>query len=213
MNPFSQTVVKRYDGLSKEDCCLSCGNALSFAGIQTGEVCVDLGSGQGHDVLRMAILTGDSGFSYGIDISDGMIDTARNKAIKLQINHVAFIHSPLESLTLNNNIADVVISNCSINHSLDQAKVWQEIYRILKPGGRFVVSDIYALEEVPQVYAIDPLSVAECWAGAVVKERYIQNMIEAGMKNLEIIEESSPYKKGEIHVVSFTISGRKIAGK
>ncbi len=213
MGTFSQTVVKRYNDLSKEDCCLSCGKALSFANVQAGETCVDLGSGQGHDVLRMAILAGDSGFSYGIDISEGMIETARNNASKLQLKNVSFIRSPLESLTLENNITDVVISNCTINHSLDQAKVWREIARILKPGGRFVVSDIYALEQVPDEFASDPKAVSECWAGAVVKDMYIKHILDAGMEHLEMLEESLPYEKGKIRVASFTISGQKISNK
>ena len=213
MNTFSQTVVKRYNGLSQEDCCLSCGKAFSFAGVLAGEVCVDLGSGQGHDVLRMAILTGESGFSYGIDISEGMIEAARNNASKLQLKNVSFVHSPLESLTLESNSADVVISNCTINHSLDQAKVWQEIARILKPGGRFVVSDIYSLEQVPEEFASDPEAVSECWAGAVIKDIYIKNILEAGMEKLEMLEESLPYEKCKIRVASFTISGQKISYK
>lgn len=211
MDSFSQTLVKRYDRLAGEDCCLSCGKAISFANVKTGEICVDLGSGQGHDVLRMAILSGKTGFVYGIDMSEGMMETARNNAKKLHVNHVDFLHSPLEEIHLENNMADVVISNCTINHSLDQAKVWKEISRILKPGGRFVVSDIYALEKVPTSYANDPEAVAECWAGAIIREEYIQNIIDAGLAGLEILEESLPYEKGKIKVASFTISGKKLS--
>ncbi len=209
MNTFSQTIVKRYDSLASEDCCLSCGKALSFANVQAGEVCVDLGSGKGHDVLRMAILSGPEGFVYGLDMSEGMIEVARNNASKLQLKNVTFVKSPLEDIPLESEMADVVISNCTINHSLDQAKVWSEIARILKPGGRFVVSDIYALEKVPEKYANDPVAVSECWAGAVIQEEYIQNILDAGLTGLGILEESLPYEKGKVRVASFTISGKK----
>lgn len=209
MNSFSQTIAKRYDSLASEECCLSCGKALSFSGVQAGEICVDLGSGKGHDVLRMAILSGDTGFAYGIDMSEAMMETASNNAGKLQLKNVAFIRSPLEEIQLESEMADVVISNCTINHSLNQAKVWQEIARILKPGGRFVVSDIYAIEKIPEKYANDPVAVSECWAGAVIQEEYIKNIIDAGLTGLEILEESSPYEKGKVRVASFTISGKK----
>ncbi len=209
MNQYSASISSRYDELAGQACCLSCGAALSLADIKPGFVCVDLGSGKGHDVLRMAVMTGETGFAYGIDISDGMMETARNNAAKLQLKHVAFIKSELENIQLDSHLADVVISNCTINHSLDQAAVWREISRILKPGGSFVVSDIYALEEVPSAYASDPRAVAECWAGAVVKETYLQNVMDAGLSDIEIIEESRPYEKGSIFVASFTIKGRK----
>ncbi len=209
MKNFPQTLVKRYDKLASEDCCLSCGKAFSFSRVQAGEVCVDLGSGQGHDVLRMAIVAGETGRAYGIDLSQGMIETARNNLAKLQLKNVAFISSPLEAIQLDNDLADVVISNCTINHSLEQARVWKEVFRILKPGGRFVVSDIYSLEQVPSEYANDPVAVSECWAGAVIKEKYLQNIIDAGFTNLEILEESLPYDKGKIRLASFTINGKK----
>lgn len=209
MKSFSGAIVERYDELSGQACCLSCGKALSFAPVKPGNVCVDLGSGQGHDVLRMAIMTGPGGYVYGVDISDGMMDTARQNAAKLKLDHVAFIKCPLEEINLDSGQVDVVISNCTINHSLDQARVWKEIFRILKPGACFVVSDIYAMEPVPKEFANDPVAVSECWAGAVTKDRYIEHMINAGLTGLEILEESLPYDKGKVQVASFTVRGTK----
>lgn len=209
MKTFSGAIKKRYDELSSEDCCLSCGKALSYAEILPGQVCVDLGSGKGHDVLRMALLTGEEGRVIGIDLSDGMITAAMENAKRLQITHVDFIKSPLEQLSLHDELADVVISNCTINHSLEQGKVWQEIGRILKPGGHFAISDIYALQKVPAKYVSDPVAVSECWAGAVTLEEYLQNILKAGFTDLEMLEESKPYQKGEIEVASFTIRGTK----
>lgn len=212
MERFPEAIADRYNALSGQECCLSCGQALSFTEIAKGAICVDLGSGQGYDVLRMAILTGASGFAYGIDISDGMIQAAKDNLSKLMLDHVSFIKSPLEKIDLSDSIADVIISNCTINHSLEQHLVWKEIERILKPGGMFVVSDIYAIESVPRIYAEDPVAVSECWAGAVTRDNYLKHVVDAGLIDIEILEESLPYEKGEIRVASFTIRGRKAAG-
>ena len=209
MFKHTEAISKRYDGLSGQECCLSCGNALALADIRTGQVGVDLGCGKGHDVLRMAAMAGSGGFAYGIDISEGMMETARANAEKLGLNNVAFLKCPLEQLDIQNASADLVLSNCTINHSLDQAMVWKEVARILKSGGRFVVSDIYAMEEVPDRYRADPEAVAECWAGAVQKEVYLANILDAGLRNIEILEESDPYEKGVIRVASFTLKGFK----
>ena len=173
-----------------------------------GEVCVDLGSGRGTDVIRLAEEVGKNGFVYGIDISEGMISRAETTAKKLGIRNVSFIKTELQSLPIEDKSVDLVISNCTINHASDKQKVWSEVARILKYGGRFVVSDIYALEEVPEVYRNDPEAIAECWAGAVTHETYLNHLRVAGFKDIEIIEESAPYEKGNIKVASFTIKGK-----
>jgi len=209
MDSFSGAITRRYDGLSKQECCLSCGKALSFAPVKRGDVCVDLGCGQGNDAMRMAILTGEQGRVYGIDLSDGMLYAARDYAARFSLDNAVFINSPFEQLSLDDSLADIVISNCAINHSRDQGAVWKEIARILKPGGCFVVSDIYALEAVPAEYANDPVAVSECWAGAVTLDEYIRNITNAGLAELEMPEESVPYEKGKVRVASFTIRGEK----
>ncbi|MBN2815010.1 MAG: methyltransferase domain-containing protein [Bacteroidales bacterium] len=199
----------RYSGLANESCCLSCGGAINYAEPQTGECCVDLGSGRGTDVLRMAEAVGPNGFVYGVDISDGMLQTAQKNAAKLGVNNVSFIRSDLENIAVPGGIANLVISNCTINHASNKHRVWAEIFRILKPGGRFVVSDIYSLEPVPGQYRNDPVAVSECWAGAVTREEYLKTLKETGFKDITILEESKPYSKGLIHVASFTIFGSK----
>ena len=202
-------INKRYSVLAEDTCCLSCGGAVDHSKAAEGEVCVDLGSGRGTDVIRLAGEVGPKGFAYGIDISDGMLEKARKTAQKTGVENVSFIRSELEELQLNDNLADLVISNCTINHARDKQKVWNEIYRILKEGGRFVVSDIYSLEPVPDKYRNDPVAVSECWAGAVTRDEYMATLQNAGFKDISIIEESTPYPKGEINVSSFTISGYK----
>ncbi|MCU0456495.1 MAG: methyltransferase domain-containing protein [Bacteroidales bacterium] len=102
-----------------------------------------------------------------------------------------------------------MISNCTINHSYDKVAVWNEIYRILKAGGRFVVSDIYSTEKVPDEFRNDPVAVAECWAGAVTREEYLLQLEKAGFEKIKIIEESEPYAKGKIKVSSWTVTGKK----
>jgi arsenite methyltransferase len=199
----------RYSQLAQTECCLSCGGAINFSKIQPGEVCVDLGSGRGTDVLRMAEQTGDEGFVYGIDISDGMLITARENALKFGVTNVKYIRNELEKLELPDQTADLVVSNCTINHAEDKAAVWNEIFRILKRGGRFVVSDIYATSTVPEEYRRDPVAVSECWAGSVTKEEYMETLTIAGFESVTILEDSLPYSKGKIEVSSFTITGER----
>jgi len=204
-------INKRYSELAETSCCLSCGGAINYSEAGPGEVCVDLGSGRGTDVLRLAENVGSNGFVYGIDISDGMIQKAKSTADRLGIGNVGFIKSSLEKITLNDNIADLIISNCTINHASDKQAVWNEVFRILKEGGRFVVSDIYSIHPIPEEYRNDPVAIAECWAGSVTRDEYFEQLNAAGFTSIRIIEESSPYEKGKVMVSSWTIAGIKPA--
>jgi ubiquinone/menaquinone biosynthesis C-methylase UbiE len=206
-------INKRYSDLADTTCCLSCGGAVNYSEAKEGEVCVDLGSGRGTDVIRLAEAVGKSGFAYGIDISDGMIQKAVKTAERLGIENVKFIQSPLEKLRLGDNIADLVISNCTINHATDKQAVWNEVFRILNKGGRFVVSDIYATSPVPDEYRNDPVAISECWAGSVTRGEYLDQLTAAGFTSVNIIEESAPYEKGKVMVASWTIAGKKPSGK
>jgi arsenite methyltransferase len=208
----TKPLENRYNSLAADSCCLSCGSAFQYAEAKEREICADLGSGRGTDVLRLAGEVGPGGFVYGIDIADGMLEKARANAEKLGISNVKFMKSSLDSIPIPGGIVDLVISNCTINHAPDKLAVWNEIYRLLKKGGRFVVSDIYSLEEVPENFRNDPQAVAECWAGAVKKDIYLETISNAGFENIHIIEESNPYKKGSIEVSSFTLAGSKPRG-
>ncbi len=207
-----EAINKRYSGLSTSNCCLSCGGAAKYSIIKEREYTLDLGSGRGNDVIRMAQQAGPEGKAYGLDISDGMLETAKKNASKLDISNTEFIRSELETIPLPDRHIDCVISNCTINHAADKKAVWSEIFRVLKKGGRFVVSDIYSLEKVPEEYAKDPEAIAECWAGAVTRENYLSTLEECGFSGIEIIEESVPYEKGKIKVASFTVRGIRPAG-
>lgn len=206
-------INKRYNALAQSDCCLSCGGAINYAQPKNGEICVDLGSGRGTDVLRMAEEVGSNGFVYGIDISDGMIKKALDTAERLGITNVDFIRSTLENIKLGNELADLVISNCTINHASNKQAVWNEIYRMLKKGGRFVVSDIYSLTPVPEEFRTDPVAISECWAGSVTRNEYLKQIEQAGFTSFQILEESQPYEKGKVMVSSWTIAGTKPSGK
>ena len=205
----TEQIQIRYSELAEDTCCLSCGSAIDYSKAKPGEVCVDLGSGRGTDVLRLAEEVGEDGFAFGIDVSDGMLKKAEKNAAKLGVTNVKFIKSKLEDIKIQSDTANLVISNCTINHSDDKYRVWSEIERILKKSGRFVVSDIYSIGEVPDEYRNDPQAVAECWAGATTKQEYLDTLVKVGFKDIEIIEESAPYEKGKIEVVSFTIAGKK----
>lgn len=199
----------RYAELAESGCCLSCGGAEGYANAQEGETCVDLGSGRGTDVLRMAEKVGMSGVAIGVDITEAMIKKAEKQAKKLGVSNSRFIQSELQQIPLSDDTVDLVISNCTINHAEDKQAVWNEVNRILSPGGRFVVSDIYSTTPVPEAYKNDPDAVSECWAGAVTKEEYLKQLNEAGFINVSILEESAPYEKGKIQVSSMTIKGYK----
>ena len=206
---ITEAINERYTQLSESSCCLSCGGAINHAKAQIGEVCVDLGSGRGNDVIRLAEEVGENGYVYGIDISEGMITKAKANLEKFEVANAEILKAELENLPLENNSVNLVISNCTINHAADKQAVWNEVYRILKTSGRFVVSDIYATSPIADEYRNDPAAVAECWAGAVTKDEYLTMLENAGFKDIIIYEESAPYAKGNAEVASLTISGFK----
>jgi len=202
-------IAGRYTALANDTCCLSCGGAVDKSEAKLNEVCIDLGSGRGTDVLRLADEVGVGGFVYGIDVTEEMIRKATTTATKMGMENVKFIQADLEQIPLEDETANLIISNCTLNHVSNKPKVWAEIYRLLKNGGRFVISDIYSSQPVPEEYANDPEAVAECWAGSVTKAEYLKIINETGFKEMKILEESQPYLKGKIHVSSFTISAKK----
>jgi arsenite methyltransferase len=206
---IQEAINVRYSALAEESCCLSCGGAASYGEPKAGEICLDLGSGRGTDVLRMAEAVGPAGHAYGVDVSDGMVEKARQTAGRLGAANVTFLKGELDHLPLPAEGVDLVVSNCTINHAADKPAAWREIYRVLKPGGRFVVSDIYATAPVPALYASDPQAIAECWAGSVTREEYFHHLAQAGFTDVSILSESTPYAKGSIEVVSFTITASK----
>ncbi len=206
--PVSE-ITQRYAKLANDNCCISCGNAINYANIKKGEICIDIGSGRGTDCIKMSIATGDNGFVYGIDITDQMIITSQNLASKMNLNNIKFIKSTIEKINLPDQIADVIISNCTINHSIDKLSTYNEIYRILKKNGRIIISDIYALEPIPPEFHNDPVAISECWGGAITKEEYLEILNKVEFKNIKILEESKPYTKSKVLISSFTFYANK----
>ena len=207
--PLAKAVNLRYTQLADQCCSLSCGGASAYAEPQDGEHTLDLGCGRGNDVIRLAEAVGATGFAWGVDLSEGMVEKARKNLEKFQTSNAKILQGDLENLPLDDKSVDLVISNCVLNHASHKDVVWKEIYRVLKPGGRFVVSDIYSLEAVPDIYKNNPEAVAECWAGSVTRDEYLNHVRSAGFLDLEILEESAPYQKAKIEVVSWTLKGVK----
>jgi arsenite methyltransferase len=205
----TRAIEKRYSELATSCCCLSCGGAAGHAAPQPGEACLDLGSGRGTDALRLAEAVGPRGRVTGLDAAEGMLRVARETARRLGVANAEFVRGELERLPLVDGAVDLVISNCALNHASDKRAVWREVARVLKPGGRFVVSDILATAPVPAAFAQDPRAVAECWAGAVTETEYRAQLSAAGFAEIEVLEQSAPYPKGAIEVLSWTIRGVK----
>ncbi len=200
-------IIKRYSTLAETNENLSCGKAIEFTPIKQGDICLDLGCGIGANTKHMASKTGKMGYSIGIDITDIMLKKA-SKSIDKNTNY-AFIHSDIENIPLKNESVDVVISNCTFNHCIHKQSLWNEVYRILKPMTMVIVSDIYSHEVIPDEYHLNPDAIAECWAGAITKNKNLEIIRQAGFKKIDILEESRSYKKGNTLLSSWTIRALK----
>jgi SAM-dependent methyltransferase len=165
---------------------LGCGNPTALAELRPGEKVLDLGSGGGVDVLLSARRVGPTGFAYGLDMTDAMLELAEHNRVEASVENVRFLKGVIEDIPLPDNAVDVVISNCVINLSADKGQVLREAYRVLSPGGRFAVSDIVFMGQFPQAIRSDLEAWAGCIAGALEEETYRQLLTEAGFTNIEI---------------------------
>src|SRR6266566_687375 len=165
---------------------LGCGNPTALAELKPGEKVLDLGSGGGIDVFLSARRVGPTGFAYGLDMTDAMLELAERNRVEANVENVRFLKGVIENIPLPDNAVDVVISNCVINLSADKGQVLREAYRVLAPGGRFAVSDIVFLGQFPQAIRSDLEAWAGCIAGALEEETYRQLLTEAGFTNIEI---------------------------
>ena len=165
---------------------LGCGNPTALADLKPGEKVLDLGSGGGIDVLLSAKRVGPTGFAYGLDMTDAMLELAERNRVEANIENVRFLKGVIENIPLPDNAVDVVISNCVINLSADKGQVLRDAYRVLAPGGRFAVSDIVFLGHFPTAIRNDLDAWAGCIAGALEEETYRQLLSEAGFINIEI---------------------------
>jgi ubiquinone/menaquinone biosynthesis C-methylase UbiE len=171
-------------------------------------VVVDLGCGRGQDVVRAAGRVGATGRAIGVDLSEEMLAKARRSAPPFLAN-VSFVRSDLAALDLPDGCADVVVSNCAINHAPDKEAVYREIHRVLRAGGRFVVSDVIAEAELPEAVRADPAAWAACYGGAIPEAEYVGAARRAGFEALEVLERSEPYEKEGVRIRSLTLKGTK----
>jgi arsenite methyltransferase len=165
---------------------LGCGNPTALAELKAGEKVLDLGSGGGIDVLLSARRVSPTGFAYGLDMTDAMLELAERNRRESGIENVEFLKGIIEDIPLPANSVDVVISNCVINLSADKGQVLREAYRVLAPGGRFAVSDIVFQGHIPQVLRADLESWAGCIAGALEEQTYRQLLTTAGFTEIEV---------------------------
>lgn len=170
---------------------LGCGNPVALASLREGETVLDLGSGAGFDCFLAANRVGKKGKVIGIDMTPAMIEKARENAQKGSYKNVEFRLGEIESLPLESGSVDVIISNCVINLSPEKDKVFKEAFRVLRPGGRLMVSDIVLLEELPKSVKNSVTAYSGCIAGAMKREDYIQSIKASGFHRVDVLGEES----------------------
>jgi len=213
--------------LADADLKLGCGVPTEYAGIKKGDTVVDLGSGAGNDVFVARALTGSEGKVIGVDMTEEMIRKANRNRDKLNAANVEFYLGEIENLPLDDNSADVVISNCVLNLVPDKKKAFSEIYRVLKPGAHFCVSDIVVKGILPESIKKSAELYAGCVSGALQMEEYLDIIDKSGFKNVEIKtsrrsdlpdselrkylseDEFNSFKSGNTGLFSITVVGYK----
>ncbi|WP_447972174.1 arsenite methyltransferase [Nitrospira sp. Kam-Ns4a] len=165
---------------------LGCGNPTALARLNPGEVVLDLGSGGGIDVLLSAQRVGPSGKAYGLDMTDEMLALARKNQEKAGITNAAFLKGDIEAIPLSDSSVDVVISNCVINLAADKDRVFAEIFRVLRPGGRLALSDVVVREEVPRELRLSVELWIGCVAGALLEREYRDKLAAAGLTDIAL---------------------------
>jgi arsenite methyltransferase len=185
---------------------LGCGNPTALANLNPGEVVLDLGSGGGVDVLLSAKRVGPSGKAYGLDMTDEMLALANENKRKSGAENVEFLKGEIEHIPLPDNSVDVIISNCVINLSADKDRVLREAFRVLKPGGRFAVSDVVTHGEMPAEIRQSVLLWVGCIAGALEENEYRAKLLSAGFDRIEI----EPTRIYRIEDAREFLSGRNI---
>lgn len=170
---------------------LGCGNPVALASIAEGETVLDLGSGAGFDCFLAAKRVGAAGRVIGVDMTDEMLSKARENAAKGGYDNVEFREGEIESLPLEDETIDLIMSNCVVNLSPDKPQVFSEAYRVLKPGGRMMISDLVLLEEPPAAIRESAAAYCACVGGASIKDDYLNAIRGAGFQNVEVVEEKS----------------------
>ena len=219
------TAVKGHN--ADADLGLGCGLPTEYAHINKGDTVVDLGSGAGNDCFVARQETGPSGRVIGIDMTEKMIEKARRNAEKVGFDNVEFVLADIENMLLEDNLADVVVSNCVLNLVPDKRSAFNEMYRIIKPGGHFSISDVVLRGQLPDTLKEDAEMYAGCVSGAIDIDTYLAIIVEAGFTNTsvqkikpiqlpdEILEsymsekEIESFRNSETGIYSITVYGEK----
>jgi arsenite methyltransferase len=213
--------------VAEADYGLGCGIPTEFAKMKEGATVLDLGSGAGNDVFIAAKIVGEKGTVIGLDMTEAMINKANANKLKLGFTNVEFKLGEIEQMPVENESIDVVISNCVLNLVPDKAKAFGEIYRVLKSGGHFTISDIVVSGELPENIKKAAEMYAGCISGAMLKDEYVNTIVKSGFKDIKIYKEKpievsdeamlkfiseaelENYKKSGNKIFSITISGEK----
>jgi ubiquinone/menaquinone biosynthesis C-methylase UbiE len=224
---FQDDYSKLEGYIADADLGLGCGIPTEYAGIREGDTVVDLGSGAGNDVFVARSIVGDKGKVIGVDFTQEMIDKANSNKAKVGFTNVEFKLGEIESMPLENDTTDVVISNCVLNLVPDKGKAFKEIFRVLKPGAHFCVSDIVLKGELPAGLKKSAEMYAGCVAGALQQEDYLQAISNAGFENIDIKKtkvivlpdnvlkeflsdiDIENFKKNNVGIFSITVVGHK----
>ena len=192
-NKVYNIMVDKYDSLdgynSDADLGLGCGLPTQFAKIKKGDVVIDLGSGAGNDAFVARHETGETGKVIGIDFTDVMIDKARQNAEKLGYHNVEFRQGDIEKMPVTSDVADVIVSNCVLNLVPNKQGVFKDIFRVLKPGGHFSISDVVLEGDLPELIKGAAEMYAGCVSGAIQKQDYLGLIKENGFENMVIQKE------------------------
>ena len=170
---------------------LGCGNPAALAELKEGETVLDLGSGGGLDAFLAAQRVGEGGHVIGVDMTEEMVDRARRNANRYGYRNVEFRAGDIENLPLDDDSVDVIISNCVINLSPDKLATFKEAFRVLKPGGRLMISDIVLLKELPDFIKNSIEAYIGCVSGAMLKDEYLRAIGEAGFQDVKILDETA----------------------
>ncbi len=168
---------------------LGCGNPLAIASIKPGDIVLDLGSGAGFDSFLASRKVGETGKVIGVDMTDEMIKKARENAVKGNIKNVEFKKGDIEDLPVDSDSIDIIISNCVINLAPNKERVFKEAYRVLRPGGRIMISDVVLSKELPEELKNDDNLLAGCVSGAILKKDYLSILSKAGFSEVKITKE------------------------
>ncbi len=215
-------------GYNKDaDLGLGCGLPTEFAEISEGDTVIDLGSGAGNDAFVARSIVGENGKVLGLDFAGAMLTKAKTNAKNLGFENVEFVRGDIEEMPFEKNLADVIVSNCVLNLVPDKKKAFSEMYRVLKPGGHFCISDIVLSGDLPNALLKDAEMYAGCVSGAIQKQDYLDIVNETGFKDIQIrkekeidlpdeilvnylsADELNKFKNGETGIFSITVFAKK----